>query len=166
MDVLLFTDIASTPGYGKYAGTYKVATEIRANGYSCQVVDNFSFYTYEQLTNIVEKFCSNDTLMVGFSCTLSEKRLDGKVYNFGRPDEDFINLVKHIKSLNPNIKICLGGGRININSHWPGVDFTVINKGDVAVIKLLDHIKHGTDIKTCKTGLWQVIDGNDYFYTQ
>ena len=166
MNVLLFTDIASTPGYGKYAGTYKVATEIRANGYSCQVVDNFSFYSYEQLVNIVEKFCSGDTLLVGFSCTLSEKRVDGKVYNFGRPDEDFTNLVKHIKSLNPKIKICLGGGRINVNSHWPGVDFTVINKGDIAVIKLLEHIKYGSEIKTCKTQPCQVIDGNDYFYTQ
>jgi len=166
MDVLLFTDIASTPGYGKYAGTYKVATEIRANGYSCQVVDNFSFYSYEQLVNIVEKFCSGDTVLVGFSCTLSEKRVDGKVYNFGRPDEDFTNLVKHIKSLNPKIKICLGGGRINVNSHWPGVDFTVINKGDIAVIKLLEHIKYGSEIKTCKTEPCQVIDGNDYFYTQ
>jgi len=166
MNVLLFTDIASTPGYGKYAGTYKVATEIRANGYSCQVVDNFSFYSYEQLVNIVEKFCSGDTLLVGFSCTLSEKRVDGKVYNFGRPDEDFTNLVKHIKSLNSKIKICLGGGRINVNSHWPGVDFTVINKGDIAVIKLLEHIKYGSEIKTCKTEPCQVIDGNDYFYTQ
>jgi len=166
MNILLFTDIASTPGYGKYAGTYKVATEIRANGYTCQVVDNFSFYSYDQLVSIVEKFCSDDTLLVGFSCTLTEKRIGNKVYNFGRPDEDVVNLIKHIKSLNSKIKICMGGGRINVNSYWPGVDFTVINKGDVAIIKLLDHIKHGTEIKTLKTSPCKVIDGNDYFYTQ
>ena len=39
MQVILFTDVADTIGYGKYAGTYKIATEIRAAGYSCQVVD-------------------------------------------------------------------------------------------------------------------------------
>jgi hypothetical protein len=166
MNVLLFTDIASTDGYGKYAGTYKVASEVRASGYTCQVVDNFSYFTNEQLEQIATKFCSADTLLVGFSCTLSEKRVDGKVYNFGRPDEDFKNLVSYIKSINPNIKICLGGARININSYWEGVDYTILNKGDVALIKLLDHIKTNSEIKTIKSNPCQVIDGNDYFYTQ
>lgn len=164
--VLLFTDIASTDGYGKYAGTYKLATEIRANGYTCQVVDNFSYFTNDQLISIVTKFCSADTLLVGFSCTLSEKRIDGKVCNFGRPDDDFKSLVRYVKSINPNIKICLGGARININSYWEGTDYTIINKGDVAIIKLLDHIKFGNEIKTIKTQPCYVIDGNDYFYTQ
>lgn len=166
MNVLLFTDIASTDGYGKYAGTYKVATEVRKNGYTCQVVDNFSYFTNEELFNIVQKFCTNDTLLVGFSCTLSEKRVDGKVYNFGRPDEDFTNLVKQIKKINPNTKICLGGARINNNSYWEGVDYTIINKGDIALVKLLDHLKYGHEIITIKTKPCQVIDGNDYFYTQ
>lgn len=166
MNVLLFTDIASTAGYGKYAGTYKVATEVRANGYTCQVVDNFSYFSYEQLQNIVNKFCSSETLLVGFSCTLSEKRINGKVYNFGRPDEDFKNLVKYIKSINTNIKICLGGARININSYWEGVDYTILNKGDIALIKLLDHIKYGSEIKTIKSNPCYVINGNDYEYTQ
>ena len=39
MQVILFTDVADTLGYGNYAGTYIVATEIRNAGYTCQVVD-------------------------------------------------------------------------------------------------------------------------------
>lgn len=166
MQVLLFTDIASTDGYGKYAGTYKIATEIRSHGYTCQVVDNFSYYTYEQLISIVDKFCNANTIMVGFSCTLNEKYIDGKLCHFGRLDSEFTNLVQHIKGINPRIKVCLGGSRINVNSYWTGIDYTVLNKGDVAVIKLLEHLQYGTELKTIKTDPCTVIDGNDYFYTQ
>ena len=74
MQVILFTDVADTLGYGKYAGSYKIATEIRNAGYSCQVVDLFSYYTYDQLEKIVDKFVTSETLLIGFSCTLMEKR--------------------------------------------------------------------------------------------
>lgn len=166
MQVILFTDVADTIGYGKYAGTYKIATEIRNNGYTCQVVDLFSYYTYEQLEQIVDKFCTNETVLVGFSCTLMEKRKDGKVYNFGRHDDEFKNLVARIKSINSNTKVCLGGARMTFNSHWEGVDYVIVNKGDVAVIKLIKHLIDGDDIKTVKSNPCHVIDGNDYFYTQ
>ena len=52
MHVVLFTDIADTAGYGKYAGTYKIATEVRRQGYTCQVIDNFSWLGLERLKQI------------------------------------------------------------------------------------------------------------------
>lgn len=166
MEVILFTDVADTPGYGKYAGTYKIATELRNSGYSCQAVDHFSFYSVEQLKSIADKFCTNETVLVGFSCTLMEKREDGKVFNFGRPDSEFVEFVRYIKDINPNIKICLGGARMTVNSYWDCVDYIIINKGDVAIIKLMQHLKDHTEIKLAKPSPCAVIDGNDYFYTQ
>jgi len=91
MQVILFTDVADTIGYGKYAGTYKVATELRAAGYSCQVVDLSSYYTYIQ-------FVTSETILIGFSCTLMEKREGGNVYNFGRPSEEFTSIVEYDRS--------------------------------------------------------------------
>ena len=166
MQVILFTDVADTLGYGKYAGTYKIATEIRNNGYTCQVIDLFSYYSYEQLEQIVSKFCTSEAVLVGFSCTLMEKRKDGAVYNFGRTDNEFKSLVAKIKSINNNIKVCLGGARMTFNSHWEGVDYIIVNKGDVAVIKLIKHLIDGDELKTVKSSPCHVIDGNDYFYTQ
>jgi len=166
MQVILFTDVADTIGYGKYAGAYKIATEVRNHGYTCQVIDLFSYYSYEELEKIVEKFCTNETVLVGFSCTLMEKRNNGVVSNFGRPDSEFNHIVNKIKSINNNIKICLGGARMTVKSYWPGTDYVIINKGDVAIIKLIQHLINGTDIKTVKTLPCSVIDGNDYFYTQ
>lgn len=166
MQVILFTDVADTIGYGKYAGTYKIATEIRNQGYTCQVVDLFSYYSYSDLEKIVSKFCTSETVLVGFSCTLMEQRKDGKVFNFGRPDDEFNSIVDKIKSINNNTKICLGGARMTYNSYWHGVDYVIVNKGDVAILKLLKHLIDGEDIKTVKSTPCHVIDGNDYFYTQ
>lgn len=166
MQVILFTDVADTPGYGKYAGTYKIATEVRNHGYECQVIDLFSYYTKNQLEKIVDKFCTPETVLVGFSCTLMEKRRDGQVLNFGRPTEDFIDIVNYIKSKNKKIKICLGGARMTLFSYWEGVDYVVINKGDTAILALLDHLTKNTDLKLTRIDKVRVIDGNDYFYTQ
>lgn len=166
MQIILFTDVADTIGYGKYAGTYKLATEIRNNGYTCQVVDLFSYYSYDELEKIVSKFCTDETVLVGFSCTLMEKRKNGTVSNFGRPDSEFTSIVDKIKSINSNIKICLGGARMTLNSYWQGVDYVIVNKGDVAIIKLIKHLIDGDDIKVAKSSPCHVIDGNDYFYTQ
>lgn len=168
MQVVLFTDIADTIGYGKYAGTYKIATEIRKHGYQCQVIDLFSFYTVEQLCKIVDKFVSTETVLVGFSCTLMEKRINGKVFNFGRPNIEFTNIVNYIKDKNHKVKVCLGGARMNTKTYWAGVDYVVINKGDTAIIALLEHLIYDKDIKS-QLGLdnkIRIVDGNDYPYTQ
>jgi radical SAM superfamily enzyme YgiQ (UPF0313 family) len=166
MQIILFTDIANTYGYGKYAGTYKVATEIRKHGYTCQVIDLFSFYQFSQLKKIIDKFVTKDTLLVGFGATLMEKRIDGKVLNFGKTDEEFIDVVRYIKSKNSKLKICVGGARVNENCYWPGIDYVVLNKADIAIIKLIKHIKDDDDIKIMKKDQCNYIDGNDYFYTQ
>lgn len=166
MQVILFSDVADTIGYGKYAGTYKIATEIRKNGYSCQVVDLFSFYSMDQLSKIIKKFVTTDTLLIGFSCTLMDKRIGNRIYNFGRPDTEFIDLIKEIKAINNKTKVCLGGARMTINSYWEGVDYVIINKGDSAILALLSHITNDTNLKIHTNNLAKVIDGNDYFYTQ
>jgi len=165
MQVILFTDVSDTIGYGKYAGTYKIATEIRNNGYTCQVVDLFSYYSTVELEKIVSKFCSSETVLVGFSCSLMPKH-HSPWLTFGRPDQEFISIVDKIKSINNNIKVCLGGATMTVDSHWQGVDYVIINKGDIAIIKLIKHLIEDDDIKVIKSSPCQVIDGNDYFYTQ
>ena len=174
MQVILFTDVADTPGYGKYAGTYKIATEVRNAGYTCQVVDLFSKYSYKELEKIINKFCTRETILIGFSCTLMEKRVglygskDSKVYNFGRSDEEVKSLLSYAKSRNPKLKTVIGGARINFNANWPFIDYAIINKGDVAIIKLIEHLLYGNNLPVMKTEPIIVIDGSspEHFYTQ
>jgi hypothetical protein len=168
MQVILFTDIADTVGYGKYAGTYKVATELRKSGYSCQVVDLFSKYTYTELESIVNKFVTSETILIGFSCTLMEKRIGSTVHNFGRIDSEVESLISYAKSKNSKIKVVVGGARITSNVGWSFVDYAVINKGDIAIVKLVEHLLYGTNLPAVKTDPIIIIDGSsgDYFYTQ
>lgn len=166
MQVILFTDIADTVGYGKYAGTYKLATEIRSAGYTCQVVDNFSWLGVERLKAIADKFISDETLLVGFSCTLNEKRINGRIQHWGLPDEEFFQFLGYVRKKYPTIKTCAGGSRVTSKSNWPGIDYVVLNKGDIAILKLLEHVRSGADIKLTSNKYSQVINGDDYFYTQ
>ena len=168
MQVILFTDIADTVGYGKYAGTYKVATELRKAGYTCQVVDLFSKYTYNKLENIINKFVTSETILIGFSCTLMEKRIGSTVHNFGRVDSEVESLMSYAKSKNSKLKVVVGGARITSNVGWSFVDYAVINKGDIAIVKLVEHLLYGTNLPAIKTDPIIIIDGSsgDYFYTQ
>jgi hypothetical protein len=174
MQIILFTDVADTIGYGKYAGTYKVATELRRAGYTCQVVDLFSKYTYQELENIINKFVTSETILIGFSCTLMEKRVglygskDSIVYNFGRPDGEVESLLNFAKTKNSKIKTVMGGARINVNSSWSFIDYSVINKGDIAIVKLVEHLLYGNNLPLIKTSPCKVIDGSSpyYFYSQ
>lgn len=166
MEVVLFTDIADTAGYGKYAGTYKLATELRNSGYTCQVIDNFSWLGVDKLKILADKFITKETLLVGFSCTLNEKRIAGKVQHWGLPDSEFFDFLSYIRVSNPSVKTVVGGSRITNKSNWPGIDFVVLNKGDRAILALVDHIKNNSPIKKVKNTHSYIINGDDYFYTQ
>ena len=175
MQVVLFTDVSETHGYGKYAGTYKVATEIRKHGYTCQVVDLFTWYNEEQLNIILKKFITSETLFVGFSATLLEKRNvpGGEYFNrntrlmFGRTLSQMEEVWAAIKSINSNCKIVIGGSLVNVYTGWKGVDFVIFNKADTAIKKLLDHLANGDDIKVSNViNETKIINGEDYFYTQ
>ena len=166
MNVILFTDIADTAGYGKYAGTYKLATEIRAAGYTCQVIDNFSWLGVNKLKLLIDKFITNETLLVGFSCTLNEKRINGIVQHWGITNDEFYPLLEYIRNKNKKIVTCAGGSRVTSNSDWLGIDYVVLNKGDIAILKLLDHITKNTELKTTSNKYSKIVNGDDYFYTQ
>lgn len=166
MQIILFTDVADTPGYGKYAGTYKLATELRIAGYQCQVVDNFSWYSLDQLKTIVDKFVTSDTCLVGFSCTLNEKRVDGTVLHWGIDNNIFEEFINYIKIKNNNIKIAVGGARITVTSDWHFVDYAVVNKADIALIEIVKHLLTGSELKYTQGPNSKVVNGNDYFYTQ
>ena len=41
-EVLIFTDINGLVGFGRYAGAYRIATELRNNGFTVQVIEFFA----------------------------------------------------------------------------------------------------------------------------
>jgi hypothetical protein len=134
MQTLIFSDILQ-PGHGKNAGAYRVATQLRNAGVTCQVVDYFSHFTLEEIYQILDRFVDTDTLWVGISTTFFFQIERNEETEFMLQEDDatmFDNLFlsvkdhasglpfppkvmkdifKYIRSRNPNTKIIIGGGR-------------------------------------------------------
>ena len=54
--IVLFTEVCHG-GFGRYAGTYRVATELRDAGYNVQVIEFFTQWTTQELTKIIDNYC-------------------------------------------------------------------------------------------------------------
>lgn len=70
VDVLIFT--GTYAGMAKSAGAFRIATELRKQGYTVQVVDMFlhlSQKSVDRILQIIRKFVGPNTLWVGFSST-------------------------------------------------------------------------------------------------
>jgi hypothetical protein len=167
MQIILLTDICNALGYGKYAGTYKIATELRMAGFTCQTIDNYTWLGIDKLKVLFRKFITAETIMLGVSCTLNEKRTPEHAIQFwGITDSEFTELVNYAKSINPNIKVCIGGSRVSATTDFPDVDYVIYGKAENAIIQLMKHLQYGEDIKLSKNEYSAVIRGDDYFYTQ
>ncbi len=147
-DVVLFTEVCS-PGFGRYAGTYRIATELRHAGFIVQVVEYFTRWTTEELKQIIDKFVTSDTLWVGVSSTFLspynhrnrkddgtiDRRLTKSAQVTGR--SDWLDIVDYIKQINHNCKIAIGGAKSNSISHDdPTWDHIMIGQGEVQAWKL------------------------------
>lgn len=151
-DVILFTDVCS-PGFGRYAGTYRIASELRDNGFIVQVVEYFTRWTTEELRSIVRKFVTKDTLWVGVSSTflspdVHRNRSDimsMPVSITGR--SDWSEIVGYIRDINPRCKIAIGGAKSNMVSEndrdW---DHIMLGQGEVQAVKLSVSLSEGRSV--------------------
>ena len=79
MQVIIFTDSNGALGFGRYAGPYRIATEIRNAGFTCQVVDFFAELSQNQLLKIFDKYVKKETLWIGFSTTLIAPEINSEI---------------------------------------------------------------------------------------
>ena len=146
----------------KPLGAYRVATELRAHGYSVKVIDFFDFWLdnpadFFKLLNLV---VGANTLFVGFSGTFFNFRKIGADINshdefYGSwslwPIEDHKMEVylKYIKKTFPNIKTVYGGisEPKHIQQASKYVDFVVSGLADTTVIELANHLSRQTKLK-------------------
>ena len=132
VNALIFTQIMQKQyAYSRALGAYRVATELRKAGYTCQVVDLFTKFTDEEMDKIINSFIGAETLVIGFSATFYEyidqqldtlqKKITGKeiqvpidhlfTLNYPYHSERMENWFSKMKKINPNVKIVLGGSK-------------------------------------------------------
>lgn len=161
MQVIIFTDTNGALGFGRYAGPYRVATELRNAGFTVQVVDFFAELWQSQLLKIIDKFVTSDTLWVGFSTTLFAPGINSEIikekilsqeYNnsfmienwktgtWPRTKRQIQEMYDRIKSINQNTKIVLGGTKSVRTTGFIPIDYYVWGEADVSAVELTKHL--------------------------
>jgi len=160
VNALIFTQVMQTQyAYSRALGAYRVATEIRKAGYTCQVIDLFTKFSDEEMDKILHSFIGTETLMVGFSATFYEyvdERLDtmqqeisGKTTQVPNAHTFTLNYPYHqermkiwfskMRAINPNIKIVLGGSKAgNLTGDCDAYAVGYCDQATVEYMKYLD----------------------------
>jgi len=172
---LIFTDVNGVSGFGRYAGAYRVATELRQAGYSVQVVEFLADLSLEQMQSIIDKYVSRETLFVGFATSLMIRRTTGSIGRLARSienrysghlphDDGYVaEVFAMIKRRSPSTKIVIGGARASTTS-LEGVDFWVWGYAERSVLALAEHLRNEAPLTTRPGRFGQVISHDDYKY--
>ena len=168
-DVILFTDMNARFWHVRSLGAYKVATELRKNGFSVKVIDFFKRWleSPREFHDLLKKFIGPNTLFIGFSGTFfsiiqpdhNKSKFDYKDYqnelNPWPVDSEKINLhFKYIKKQYPHIKLVYGGVTqdYQVAQCAPTVDYVVRGLADNTAIELAKSLKHHTPLKYKPSG--------------
>jgi radical SAM superfamily enzyme YgiQ (UPF0313 family) len=154
---ILFTECNGSPGWGRDAGCYVVASRLRQAGYSVIVIDFFSFYDVDKMQQTIEAFIDTDTLFVGFTSTLFStflpkdfrhwmtdasrtERNDAWNSYFPFSAEVMEDFFSRIKTKSPQAKIIVGGHKVaqkrRLQEQHPGVDIWVEGMADVSIVEI------------------------------
>lgn len=172
---IMFYDVVLFTGYKdqkiKTFGAYKCAHELRLAGFRTLVVNHLHEYSLDELQQIITSSVGPNTLFVGFSNTFLQLEL--KVFNPLRPSKSVIQyflphgpeiegkLVEHIRLINPNCKIVVGGTRTFFNFNNSYVDYAVIGYADISVVNLAKHLRDRSELLKCRRNLSGIMIIND-----
>ena len=158
--VVIFTDV-TTEGFGRYAGPYKIASELRQHGFVVQVIEYFTAWTTRDLKIIIKKFVTQNTLWVGVSTTFLAPR-DNSMADYTKLDllrnrdssfydkfkvfpyhvvvgrNDWPEIVDFIRTINENCKLVMGGHRVNFSHDTkdPYIDYIISGEGESSALFL------------------------------
>lgn len=169
-DVVLFTDFTDTVLLSKILGAYKIAHALRQQGHSVVVVDHFHMWRLEETKSLLDRLISPRTVAVGFSTTFFRSILDNDVFdpdrfqqfkdiNFqttfcpqGKDFED--EIVAHIRTINPQCKIVLGGHSASVNNQNRNVDYVITGHGELSMPDLIMSLKTSNPLHNTKRNVW------------
>lgn len=156
----------------KYAGTFRIATELRNAGYTVQCIDLTAYEGHwDELVKVIKLFVGKNTLWVGISTTFlhhifrypffrSVNAYDKRfVKNKAKQDLGILSFVSVVKSINPNIKFIAGGARQFMLEKYGFKTFTKNN--DKQIVEFTDYCaKKSTQIPVSFLG--SLIEGSEF----
>ena len=166
--VIIFTDV-TTEGFGRYAGPYKIASDLRSSGFIVQVIEYFTRWSTRDLKIIIKKFVTQDTLWVGVSTTFLAQRDDSSASAFIKRDKlsyrdasfydkfklfpyqevvgrnDWPEIADFIRTINENCKLVMGGYRVSSLSRDtidPYIDYIISGEGESSALFLSSELQN------------------------
>lgn len=161
----------STMPMSKYAGTFRIATELRQNGYNVQTVDLTAFNGFDSdLEKILDKFLTEETLWVGISTTFltnifgfpyfrSQQSFDKRFAHIKDLDKELRRFVDYIKSKSPKAKLIAGGSRRFMIEQFGFKVFKFYN--DKEIIEFTDYCS-GKNKNVNLKYLSDVVEGSEF----
>lgn len=167
VNALIFTELSlrdSLPP-NRAAGAYRIATEIRKAGYSCQVIDYVTKFSFDELYSILDYFVGEETLIVGFSSTFftyvdteyqpfQTQQLDTNhkmglrikyvtdnlsTMNYPYHPKRMTQIFDHIYKKNPKVKIVYGGAKAQFQRAL--CDTFAIGYSDASIVHYMKYLE-------------------------
>ena len=133
MEVVLLSDVYSE-GWIRGAGAYRLATELRKQGYPTQVIDFCSRLTEQEARKVFDKFITNETTFVGVSNTFMHNE-GHKIF----AQDWMFDLLQEYKE-KYNIVFVIGGNRGGLGHYHKAAkklfDILVTGFADKAIIDI------------------------------
>jgi radical SAM superfamily enzyme YgiQ (UPF0313 family) len=148
------------------AGAYRIATELRKNNISCQVIDYFSEFTPEEIIKLITEIVGDKTKVIAISTTFTvvNKIVRNRASELNLSVLDYVRFlfslaVKVAKDINKDIKVVAGGAFSYAYSN-KDLNVDVLFKG-FSDIAFLNYVK---DPNFFPKGILKplVIDGDAY----
>lgn len=168
-DIVLFTGFKESPI--KTFGAHKCAHELRLAGFQTLVVNHLHDFDLAELKKILDLSVGDNTLFVGFSNTFLDPSLklhqlrdkNKTAFQSFLPHGNEIEqqFAEHLKTINPDCKIVVGGCRTFFDIYNPNVDYAVIGYADLSIVNLAQHLKSGTELKKSRRNIHKIIIVDD-----
>lgn len=189
MQIILINGGIQLPGFGRYPGCYRLATELRSQGFTVQVIDFFHKLEFNDFYRLLESLIDTDTLFLGWSSTFSMRvvgtRSGGtKKYSIApqyihrwsnveiRPfffTKDQMNQIFELV-ISKNIKFIVGGSEDRKYYDDYPVHYFFYGQADYSIVEFAKALQNKQEPKTrleisAKGKIRRIIHQDDYIYT-
>jgi biotin synthase-like enzyme len=146
VDVVLLTE--PVPFAMRSNGGYRIASQIRSGGYSCQTFGYVRYFSFKQFKKLLKTAIGTDTKLLCISASFiyeehfyapedQRKNMQEMREYIASRKEFYTQIINFAKERFPNIKVVLGGADLRILRDINTIDIVVNGYGDKAIVELL-----------------------------
>jgi len=152
-NIILISDTTDVLTMQKSLGLYKVAYELRTAGFDVAVINHAHIFSFQEICDLLTKLVNDSTLFVGFNNIfyqyINPTTTENGAVHFNEiapgamlphGPEYNTKLKAHIKLLNPDCKLVLGGPTAHDAPYNSYFDYIVSGYADISAVNLAQHL--------------------------